>query len=53
MTHEMIRVVVAEDHAIVREGLRYLLNAQDDMEVVSEAGDGRAAVEKACRSHLM
>ena len=44
----MIRVVVAEDHETVREGLRHLLNAQGDMEVVGEAGDGRAAVEQAC-----
>ena len=48
MTHERIRVVVAEDHETVREGLRCLLNAQKDMEVVGEAGDGRAAVERAC-----
>ena len=44
----MIRVVVAEDHETVREGLRHLLNAQADMEVVGEAGDGRAAVQQAC-----
>src|SRR3954467_13389156 len=48
MTQEVIRVFVAEDHETVREGLRHLLNAQQDMEVVGEAGDGRAAVEQAC-----
>lgn len=36
----MIRVVVAEDHALVREGLRVLLDLQDDIEVVGEAADG-------------
>jgi DNA-binding NarL/FixJ family response regulator len=48
MSNDTIRVVVAEDHETVREGLRYLLNAQSDMEVVGEAPDGRSAVEQAC-----
>src|SRR5215467_9275854 len=48
MAQEVIRVLVAEDHETVREGLRYLLNAQQDMEVVGEAGNGRVAVEQAC-----
>ena len=39
----MIRVVVADDHAIVRAGLRALLGAQPDFTVVAEAADGRAA----------
>jgi len=42
-----IRVLLAEDHAIVREGLRSLLEKQPDMEVVCEAEDGRIAVERA------
>jgi len=42
-----MRVLVADDHAIVREGLRQLLNSQRDMEVVGEAEDGREALEKA------
>ncbi len=42
-----MRVLVADDHAIVREGLRQLLNSQRDMEVVGEAEDGREAIEKA------
>jgi two-component system response regulator NreC len=41
----MIRVLLAEDHETVREGLRLLVNAQPDMEVVGEVGDGRGAIE--------
>lgn len=41
-----IRVVLAEDHQTVREGLKALLAAEKDIEVVGEAGDGRAAVER-------
>lgn len=41
-----IRILIAEDHAIVREGLRSLIEKQPDMEIVSEAEDGRLAVEK-------
>ncbi len=39
-----IRVLLADDHAVVREGLKALINAQPDMEVVGEAADGLAAV---------
>ena len=39
-----IRVVVADDQEIVRTGLRMILDAQPDIEVVGEAGDGRTAV---------
>ncbi len=38
------RVVIAEDHTILRAGLRALLSLQDDIEVIGEAGDGREAV---------
>jgi DNA-binding NarL/FixJ family response regulator len=41
-----IRVLLAEDHAIVREGLRSLLEKQPEIEIVGEAEDGRAAVER-------
>jgi DNA-binding NarL/FixJ family response regulator len=44
-----IRVLIADDHAILREGVRALLRLSDDMEVVGEAGDGQAAIE-ACRT---
>ncbi|HTZ19184.1 MAG TPA: response regulator transcription factor [Dissulfurispiraceae bacterium] len=40
----MIRILLADDHRIMREGLRELLNKQADFEVVAEAGDGRKAV---------
>jgi DNA-binding NarL/FixJ family response regulator len=41
-----IRVVIADDHAILREGVRALLAAQPDIEVIGEAADGKQAVEK-------
>lgn len=40
------RVLLADDHAIVRSGLRAVLEAEPDIEVVAEAEDGREAVEK-------
>jgi two-component system response regulator NreC len=45
-THK-IKVMIADDHAILRAGLRMLVNAQTDMEVVSEAPDGEQAVKTA------
>jgi two-component system response regulator NreC len=45
-THK-IRVMIVDDHAILRAGLRMLINAQADMEVVSEAPDGEKAVQEA------
>ena len=45
-THK-IRVMIADDHAILRAGLRMLVNAQADMEVVSEASDGEKAIQTA------
>jgi DNA-binding NarL/FixJ family response regulator len=41
-----IRVLIADDHAILREGVRALLNTTDDIEVVGEAADGREAIER-------
>ena len=41
------RVYIADDHAIIRDGLRALLGAADDIEVVGGAGDGRMAVAEA------
>ena len=40
----MIRVVLADDQPLIRAGLRLLLDAEDDLEVVGEADNGRAAV---------
>ncbi|MGH9410379.1 MAG: response regulator [Vicinamibacterales bacterium] len=42
-----IRVVVADDHTVVREGLKLLIDGERDMKVVAEAADGTAAVEQA------
>ena len=42
----MIRVLIADDHGIVRSGLKLLIDRQHDMEVASEAEDGIEAVEK-------
>jgi NarL family two-component system response regulator LiaR len=44
-----IRILIADDHAVVRSGLRALLALQEDMEVVAEARDGLEAVEHAGR----
>ena len=38
------RILLAEDHGTVREGIKMLVNSQPDMEVVGEAGDGEAAI---------
>jgi DNA-binding NarL/FixJ family response regulator len=44
-----LRVLVADDHALVRHGFRSILAGEDDIEVIEEAGDGRAAVTIATR----
>jgi DNA-binding LytR/AlgR family response regulator len=44
---EKIRVLIADDHPVVREGLRGLLEIQPDIELVGEAVDGVDAIEKA------
>ena len=43
---QKIRVLLADDHAVVRAGLRVLIDAEPDMEVVGEAANGRQAIEK-------
>src|SRR5262245_1946959 len=40
-----IRILVADDHAMVRQGLRAFLGLSDDLEIVGEAADGRQAVD--------
>src|SRR5438445_7356496 len=44
-----IHILLADDHTILRAGLKMMLNAQPDMEVVGEAHDGRQAVHEAQR----
>ncbi|MCB0130966.1 MAG: response regulator transcription factor [Caldilineaceae bacterium] len=46
-----ITVLLAEDHTIVRKGIRSLLDAESDIDVVAEAENGRDAVEKAEQIH--
>ena len=47
----MIRVLIADDHELMRDGLRAILDAQQDIEVVGEAEHGALAVENAIRLH--
>jgi DNA-binding NarL/FixJ family response regulator len=47
MSAKRVRVLVAEDHGTMREGLRLLINQEPDMEVVGEAADGREALRLA------
>jgi YesN/AraC family two-component response regulator len=47
MTDTRLRILLADDHVTVRQGLKMLIDSQDDMTVVSEASDGAAAVEQA------
>jgi DNA-binding NarL/FixJ family response regulator len=44
-----IRILLADDHAVVRQGFKMILSEQPDMEIVAEAGNGREAVESAER----
>lgn len=46
MNRKKIKVLIAEDHTIVRQGLSVLINRQPDMQVVSEAENGKEAIEK-------
>ena len=46
------RILLADDHALVRRGLRMVLEAQSDLEVVAEAGDGVEALEAALREEV-
>src|SRR5262245_31535002 len=44
---EVIRILLADDHAILRDGLKALINLEPGLEVVGEAGTGEEAVERA------
>jgi DNA-binding NarL/FixJ family response regulator len=46
------RILLADDHAVVRHGLRMVLEAQPDLEVVAEAGDGAEAVNRAHKDDI-
>jgi DNA-binding NarL/FixJ family response regulator len=46
-----IRVLLADDHAVVRRGLRVFLELHDDIAVVGEAGDGAECIEQAAATH--
>ena len=46
------RILIADDHAIVRSGLRKVLDAKPDLEVVAEAEDGAEAVDKALKENV-
>ncbi|MGE5642332.1 MAG: response regulator transcription factor [Byssovorax cruenta] len=46
----MITVLLADDHGIVRDALRYLLEAQGDIQIIATAADGREAVDLAVNS---
>ncbi len=46
---EKLRIMLAEDHLTVREGIKLLINSQPDMTVIGEVGDGGAAVKEAQR----
>ncbi|MDQ3004992.1 MAG: response regulator transcription factor [Chloroflexota bacterium] len=43
----MITVILADDHAVLRDGLRYLLEAEEDIQIVATAANGQEAVEHA------
>ena len=46
------RVLLADDHAVVRRGLRHVLDAEPDLEVVAECGDGAEAIERAVEDDI-
>jgi DNA-binding NarL/FixJ family response regulator len=46
------RILVADDHALVRQGLKLVLNAEPDLEVVAEAADGSEAIVRALREDI-
>mgnify|MGYP003565888729 CR=1 FL=1 len=47
---EKISLLLVDDHAVIRSGLRMLLDAQDDMAIVGEADSGRAAIDLSTNS---
>ena len=47
-----IRILVADDHALVREGITAILRLHDDLEVVAEAADGKETIRKAFSRYI-
>jgi DNA-binding NarL/FixJ family response regulator len=47
----LIRILIADDQALVRTGFRVIVDAEPDLEVVGEAADGRAAIDETLRLH--
>src|SRR3979490_2771987 len=47
----MIRILLADDHARVRQGFRLILNSQPDMEIIGGVGNGREALEAVEKLH--
>ena len=43
------RILLADDHTVVRQGLRFILDSEPDLEVVAEASNGNEAVARALR----
>ena len=52
MTPLKTRILLADDHALVRRGLKLVLDAEPDLEVVAEAGDGAEAIQLALADHV-
>ncbi len=48
---DVIRVLIVDDHPVVRQGLRSFLSTREGIEVVGEAGDGEAALAEVVRLH--
>ncbi len=50
MAKERIRILLVDDHEVVRDGVKSLINANDDLTVVGEAGSVREAIDQAMRT---
>lgn len=51
MNDGKLRILLGDDHAVLRAGLKILLNAEEDLEVIGEAADGVEVIEKAAELH--
>ena len=48
MSDEKVKIIIVDDHPLVREGLRKILEMESELEVIDEAGDGQGAIN-VCR----